>query len=138
MVPEPAGTKWHHFTPSEQLCLSCSSCEVKLQGASYEDPESGFMTFCISSSVPSQNLKTSYRVSLIVYVNTARNTNASVCLGGLQVSEDVGQQGASYSACRFVYALGFFFFLLVLILNNIPTIEGCKKTISVYAGITCY
>lgn len=108
MVPKPAGTKWHHFTPSEQLCLSCSSCEVKLQGASYEDPESGFMTFCISSSVPSQNLKTSYRVSLIVYVNTARNTNASVCLGGLQVSEDVGQQGASYSACRFVYALGFF------------------------------
>lgn len=35
------------FTPSEQLCLSCNSCEVKLQGASYEDPESGFMTFPI-------------------------------------------------------------------------------------------
>lgn len=39
-------------------------------------------------------------VSLIVYVNTGRNKNTSECLGGsqiwLQVSEDVGQHGASF------------------------------------------
>lgn len=83
---------------------------MRLQGASYEDPESGFMTFFISFSVPSQNLKTSYGVRLIVYVNTARNTNASVCLGGGLLNTATGvRRCASYSACRFVHALGFFF-----------------------------
>lgn len=81
----------------------------------------------------SQSLKTSNGVRLIEYVNTARNKDILVCLRGgsqiwLQVSEDVGQHGASYSACSFVHALGFFF-LLVLILNNIPAIEGRIKRI---------
>lgn len=53
-------------------------------------------------------------MSLIVYANTVRSKNISVCLAGgsqiwLKMSEDVGQHGASYSACRFVHALGFFF-----------------------------
>lgn len=91
--------------------MSCNSSEVKLQGASYENPESGFMTFSIS--LFPQSLKISDQESLIVYVNTARNKNTSMYLGGsqiwLQVSEDVGQHRASYSACRFVHALGFFF-----------------------------
>lgn len=72
-------------------------------------------------------------VSLIVYVNTGRNKNTSDCLGGVSnLATGVRRCGTTwcqFSACRFVYALGFFS-LLVLILNSIPAIEGhkiCKK-----------
>lgn len=110
MVSKPAGTKWHHFTPSEQPCLSCSSCEVRLQGASYEDPESGFMTFCISFSVPSQNLKTSYGVEINSICKYSKKYKCFSVFGGGLLNTATGvRRCASYSACRFVHALCFFF-----------------------------
>jgi len=48
------------------------------------------------------------------------------------MSEGVGQDVASYSACRFMHVLGCFW--LVLILNQFPAVEGLTN-ISVYARI---
>lgn len=41
------------------------------------------------------------------------------------MSEGVGQDFASYSACRFMHPLRFFW--LALILTQFPAVEGLKK-----------
>lgn len=81
-------------------------------------------------------------VSLIVYVNTARNKNTSECLGGLKYSYRCQKMWDNMVPvfCLQICACIRIFFLLVLILNSIPAIEGrkiCKKkSIYVYKRVT--